>query len=104
MAGTVNTQLPLPQPNAHSVEAIFRTMVGWANTLVQQLLPYGVRINLCLPKDGSEAMTGPLPLVTYTTATKPSAVGRGGQIIYVSDGGAGNVYQGSNGTSWVSLG
>lgn len=104
MAGLVNPQLPLPQPGGSDGPSLFAALVGWANNLVQQLVAYGARLNLCLPEDGSEAMTGPLPLKSYTTATKPSATGRSGQIIFVSDGGAGNVFQGSNGTSWVSLG
>jgi hypothetical protein len=43
--------------------------------------------------------------LTYTTATKPSAAAVGaGVIIFVSDGGAGAVFQGSNGAAWVNLG
>lgn len=41
----------------------------------------------------------------FTTATRPAASQvMPGKIIYVSDGGAGNVFQGWNGSSWVSLG
>lgn len=64
----------------------------------------GRRLNGVLPKDGSEAMTQPLVLATFTTATKPAAADWAGGVIYVSDGGAGNIIQASNGTSWVSLG
>lgn len=46
----------------------------------------------------------PVTPPTYTTATKPAASNYPGGIIYVSDGGAGAVFQGSNGTSWVNLG
>lgn len=104
MAGFVTPQLPLPTPSGEDTHSIRQTFTSWANSLVNALFTFGQRINLCLPKDGSEAMTGGLKLATYTTATKPSATGLGGTVIYVSDGGAGNVFQGSNGTSWVSLG
>jgi hypothetical protein len=45
------------------------------------------RLNRVLPKDGTEAMTGPLELFTYTVATLPDASDFGGSVIYVSDGG-----------------
>jgi len=62
------------------------------------------RLNGVAPKDGSEAFTGPLPLMEYTVATRPTASSYEGTLIYVSDGGAGAVFQGSDGTSWVNLG
>jgi hypothetical protein len=41
----------------------------------------------------------------YTTATKPAAASvPAGTIIFVSDGGAGAVFQGSTGSAWVNLG
>ena len=42
-------------------------------------------------------------LRTYTVATRPVGV-PGGTIIFVSDGGAGAVFQGYNGAAWVNLG
>lgn len=45
------------------------------------------RLNRVLPKDGTEAMTGPLELKTYTVSTLPTASDFGGSVIYVSDGG-----------------
>lgn len=60
MAGTVNPQLPLPTPSSPDPRTILHTFIGWANSLVTQLFSFGQRINLCLPKDGTEAMTGPL--------------------------------------------
>lgn len=45
------------------------------------------------------------PLPTYTTSTLPSATTvTPGTVVFVSDGGAGAEFQGSNGTSWVNLG
>jgi hypothetical protein len=46
---------------------------------------------------------GPV-LPSYTVATRPTASGNPGAIIYVSDGGTGAVVQASNGTAWVNLG
>lgn len=105
MAETVNPQLPLPTPSASDPQSILRTFIAWANALLDALFAYGKRLNACLPKDGTEAMTGGLQLASYTTATKPAAsTANKGVVIYVSDGGAGNVFQGSNGSTWVSLG
>lgn len=42
---------------------------------------------------------------TYTTATKPAAsTVKDGTIIFVSDAGAGSQFQGSDGTTWRTLG
>jgi len=40
----------------------------------------------------------------FTTATRPAAADYAGFIIYVSDGAGGSKFQGSDGSSWVSLG
>lgn len=49
--------------------------------------------------------TGRLTTATYTEATKPTAASAGaGSIIYVSDGSAGNKFQGSDGSAWLGLG
>lgn len=104
MAAKVGGQVAAPAsltPDAASITQWLVYAIASLNSLLNLIY---ARLNSVLPKDGSEPMTGPLGLITYTTATKPSAVGRAGQVIFVSDGGAGNVFQGSNGTSWVSLG
>lgn len=62
------------------------------------------RANGTLPKDGSEALTGPLMLGTYTTGTLPTASDYPGAIIYVSDGAAGARFRGSHAGAWVNLG
>jgi hypothetical protein len=63
----------------------------------------GFRVNRCLPKDGSERPTAPLPLAVYTTATLPPASAWPGTIVFVSDAAGGHQLQGSDGTSWVFL-
>lgn len=46
-----------------------------------------------------------MPAPNYVTATKPAATSvPPGTIIFVSDGGAGAVFQGSTGSAWVNLG
>ena len=62
------------------------------------------RVNGVYPKDGTEPMDAPVKLKEFTVATRPTASAWEGGIIYVSDGGAGAVFQGSNGTAWVNLG
>lgn len=74
------------------------------DALTRTLIRHATRINQALPKEGSEAMTAPLLLATYTTATRPAAGAWAGGTIYVSDAAAGSKFQGSDGTSWVSLG
>jgi hypothetical protein len=44
-------------------------------------------------------------LPVYTTATKPAASAvQAGTLIFVSDAGAGSQFQGSDGTTWRTLG
>ena len=79
-------------------------LVSWRGYLTPVLGAFGWRINRSLPKDGSEAMTSPLKLATYTVATRPAAASWAGGVIYVSDGAAGAKVQASDGTNWVNLG
>jgi len=48
------------------------------------------------------AAAGGLITASYTSATRPAHAA--GKMIYVSNGGAGAVFQGSNGSAWVNLG
>jgi hypothetical protein len=64
----------------------------------------GQRLNGSIHKDGQVDMEAPFGLKPYTVATLPDATEYEGKIIYVSDGGAGAVFQGSDGTVWVNLG
>lgn len=49
---------------------------------------------------GRDQTTGAPILPTYTVATVPSAAGRGGQIIYVSDGATNKRQAISDNTAW----
>jgi hypothetical protein len=87
-----------------TIEALQKFTVDLVKTLVMALAQHAVRLNHSLQKDGTEAMEGPLTLTTYTTATRPTASDYEGAVIYVSDGSGGSKFQGSDGSSWVSLG
>ena len=65
--------------------------------LTRVLNAIGYRLNRVLPVDGSEGLTA------YLMATRPVNPPVGA-VIYVSDGGAGNVFQGWNGAAWQALG
>ncbi len=83
-------------------------LTGWAGDMVKVLSSLftetNARLNRVLPKDGTEAMTAALPLQEVLVAALPAASANEGRIIYVSDGGGGAVFRGSNGSSWVNLG
>jgi len=68
------------RPQAAFLRGLLRSLQGfWSKELH--------RLNRVLPKDGTEAMTGPLELFTYTVATLPDASDFPASVIYVSDGG-----------------
>lgn len=83
-------------------------LLRFSSDLVRQLVDilseYAFRLNRVLPKDGTEAMAAPLVLRSYTVATRPNAADWEGGVIYVSDGGSGAKFQGSDGSAWVNLG
>lgn len=59
-----------------------------------------MRANAAFPKDGTEGMTQPLRLMSYTVATVPTASEWTGCMIYVSDETGGAVTAFSDGTDW----
>ena len=63
-----------------------------------------IRLNEVLPKDGTEGMDAPIVLKSYLSANRPTASSWTGGVIFVSDAAGGSKFQGSDGTSWVSLG
>ena len=80
----------------------------WAGDLIRVLsgilAESNIRLNRMLPKDGTEAPTAALPLQEVLVADLPAASANEGRVLYVSDGGAGAVFRGSNGSAWVNLG
>lgn len=91
-----NVRFPPPQGNGDHVQDI----TTLEKELQRLFFRYGFRLNRVFPKDGSEGLTA----YTDTPDTKPAAADHEGAIIYVSDGGAGAKFRGSDGTSWVNLG
>lgn len=80
---------------------------GGTNNLISigfGVVTAGVPANtvLSLNQAGAGAIAGSFTIGTFTLATRPGHAA--GKMIYVSDGGAGAVYQGSNGAAWVNLG
>jgi hypothetical protein len=49
-------------------------------------------------------VAGPVKVGTNTTATRPAAAGLAGAVIFVSDAASGSKFQGSDGSTWLSLG
>ena len=58
------------------------------------------RANAALNKDGTNAMTAPLELKSYTVATLPTASVWTGALVYVTDETDGAVPAYSDGTNW----
>ena len=56
-------------------------VLTWASAILQVLTAvvtkFGYRLNRCLPKDGSETLSGGLTLASYTTSSLPTGVGAG---------------------------
>lgn len=104
MANPVSERPFIPSPPGPSTASL----IAWATAMVMVLTTIfterGQRLNVLLPKDGTEAMTAPLGLATFTVATLPTASDWPGSVIYVSDGAGGAKFRGSDGTSWVNLG
>lgn len=105
-----SVRLPLdPKPGPH--RDFLQSLVAVLDSF---LLRVSVRLNQCLPKDGSENVTGDVTcdagltvgttlfLGTYTVGTRPAVAD--GAIIHVSDGAPGANFQGRQGAAWVNLG
>ncbi len=104
MANKVPERVTIPTPRLPTSEGVRAWGVTLVRVLTQVFIEVSQRLNIALPKDGTEAMTAPLGLVTFTVATLPPASDHTGAIIFVSDGAAGSKFRGSDGTSWLSLG
>lgn len=101
MMRQVNKSPGVAQPLGNTQpQAIVRTIQDVRRTVVQELADHAQRLNGAIPKDGSEAMTGPLMMAPYTVATVPAVASYPGGLIYVTNeiGGATIAY--SDGTNW----
>ena len=103
MARPVNKNPAIPQArhNATGPEllAFDRDL---ARYVFQELLEHAQRLNGMIPKDGSEAPTNPLPLISSTVAGLASypAASWEGALLYVSNETGGKTVAFSDGTNW----
>lgn len=104
MARRIPERVSLPRPPRVTLEGLHGWAVDIIRVLVAVLSETNTRANQGLPKDGTEPMTAPLELETFTLASRPAASDNTAKIIFVSDGTAGNKFQGSDGASWLGLG
>lgn len=100
MANRVGNSPPLPRPPlVRIVPGLTQYLASLNRALIEYLSRMATRVNGSVPLDGSEAMTGALPLPVYTVATLPDA-STAGKLIYVSDESGGAVVAFSDATNW----
>lgn len=93
-------------PTALGIKSL-DALVDFDKNIIKQLIPelvdHARRINLSLPKDGTEAMRNPMPLAHSTVAqtiTKYLASSWEGALLYISDEVGGKTIAFSDGTNW----
>lgn len=92
---------PLAKPASLSAKGGIESYVtSLYSTLFNLFQRIAVRVNAVLPKDGTEAMTRPLPLKQYATADLPAASAWEGCLVYDSTT---NQVKFSNGSAWGAL-
>lgn len=99
-------QIPLAPPLAkpaslHVKGGIESYVTSLYSTLFNLFQRIAVRVNAVLPKDGTEAMTRPLPLKQYATADLPAASAWTGSVVWDSTVGK---LKYSDGSSWRVFG
>lgn len=109
MAVPSGRRLVLERPFLPEPHGVVGPTGAWAKrlqtTLVLYLSNVAFRLNRCVLRDGTVRFTGPVLLRSYTTSTRPTAAAaNAGAVIFVSDASGGSKFQGSDGSSWVSLG
>ena len=100
MASKVSKTPSLPKPSGDQIHNIFAWATQMVRVLFNILTSYATRLNAAIVADGSEVMTAPLVLATYTVATVPTASSYTQGLIYVSDETGGAVPAFSDGTNW----
>lgn len=96
MADMVPQTPSLPKVNLPDVARLVKS-------LYLALTRHAFRLNLALPKDGTEAMAKPLPLLQATVAELGSTYAASdwtGCVVYVSDETGGATLAFSDGTNW----
>lgn len=74
--------------------------IDLVRSVFNELLYHARRLNAAVTVDGVDAMTAPLPLMSYTVAGVPTASLWEGAIIYVSNETGGKTIAFSDGTNW----
>lgn len=101
MADKVEEVPTFPNPPFQVLDpSVLRFLSGQIRVLTSVFSRYGFRLNRVLPKDGSEAMRGPMVLKTYLVAALPTAGDFTQGLIYVSDETGGAIPAFSDGTNW----
>lgn len=102
MANPVSPTPRLPRPilSRATIETLAQYDAALNSALFRALVEIATRLNLVLPHDGSEDMTGPLVLAPYPKASMPAAASYTGGMIYVTDEAGGAVPAFSDGTNW----
>jgi hypothetical protein len=90
----------LPNAPANNLIGLFGAFNALCMTLKDYFRVLASRVNLALPSDGSEPMTGPLVLPTYLKAALPLAATYINGLIIVSDEIGGLTPAFSDGTNW----
>lgn len=109
MAVPPGRRLVLEKPQLPTPHGVLGPTGAWAQRLQTALVLYltnlAFRLNRTILRDGTVRFTGVTLLNIYTTSTRPAAASANeGAIIFVSDGSAGNKFQGSTGSTWLGLG
>ncbi len=93
-----------PSPNISAglvqaeVSSLRQAIVDLVRNVVNELQTHASRLNAMFARDGSEAMSGPLLLASYTKTTLPDVATSG--IIYVTNDVGGAVPAFSDGVNW----
>lgn len=88
-------------PNLPNITADVRSSVTQLNRqLYQDTVEQNYRLNLAIPKDGTEPMEAPLPLQPVPTASLPDATTNEGSVIYDTTT---NELKYSDGVNWVAV-
>ena len=91
--------LPKP-PLLHEITRVNLYLGTLTRVLQEVISALAYRVNRMMSLDGSDGMTGPLVVKTYTVATVPTAADSTQGIIYVSDETGGSIIAFSDGTNW----
>lgn len=91
--------LPLP-PVSPELNAITRYSGALHGSLFRILAEIAARLNLAFMSDGSEPMTAPVQLASYTVAGLGSVTPTAGTLVYVSNGTGNKRLAIADGTNW----